>query len=74
MNEILTERLKQKQIASIIDEAVSCWHEIADTHEIKHCNCFRDLLAKRLIEQGLFIGYDKLDLRDDALNGEGEGK
>lgn len=50
----------QEKIARIIDEAVGCWHDVADEHDILHCNCFRQALADRLIELGIFEGYTKL--------------
>jgi hypothetical protein len=50
----------QHELAQIIDIAVDCWHEVADEHDIAHCNCFRESFARRLIELGIFIGYDKL--------------
>jgi hypothetical protein len=53
--------IKQKEIAEIIDEAVDAWHHIADTHGLKHCNCFREEFARRLIDKGTFVGYHKLD-------------
>ena len=52
--------IDQVEMARIIDEAVSCWHEVADDHGIKHCHCFREMFAQRMIDLGLFIGYDKL--------------
>ena len=52
--------LSQQKIAEIIDMAVDCWHEVADEHDIDPCNCFRELFAKRLIDEGLFVGYNKL--------------
>jgi hypothetical protein len=57
----VNEQKKQKLIASIIDTAVDCWHEVADDHDIEHCNCFRDVFAQRLIDQDVFIGYTKLN-------------
>jgi hypothetical protein len=54
-------KMTQQQIAALIDEAVDTWHHIADTHDIKHCNCFRDEFAKRLIDKGIFVGYRKLE-------------
>ena len=60
MSENAESDLKQKEIANIIDLAVQCWHEVADEHEIKHCNCFREAFARRLIDLGVFVGYDKL--------------
>lgn len=50
----------QREIAHLIDIAVECWHDIANTHDIKHCNCFLDNFTRRLIDLGIFIGYDKL--------------
>lgn len=37
---------------TILDEAVDCWHKVADDHNIKHCNCFKEMFARRLIELG----------------------
>ncbi len=51
---------EQLKIARIIDEAVGCWHKVADDHDIKHCNCFLEEFARSLIDKGVFIGYDKL--------------
>lgn len=50
-------KLNNAEVARIIDEAVACWHMVADDHDIKHCNCFRDTFAQRLIDLGLFEGY-----------------
>ena len=53
----------REQMKKLIDEAVDCWHAIADEHDFKHCNCFRDKFVRRLIDLGLFDGY-KLDEYD----------
>ena len=53
--------MTQSEIADLIDIAVACWHEVAEEHEIKHCNCFREAFARKLIDDGIFVGYDKLD-------------
>lgn len=52
---------QQYLFAHIIDEAVDAWHYVADTHDFPHCNCFRDEFARRLIRQGIFVGFDKID-------------
>ena len=54
------QQMTQNDIADIIDLAVDCWHEVAESHDIKPCNCFRELFAGKMIDRGTFIGYDKL--------------
>jgi len=39
-----------EEMHRIIDEAVLAWHEVADKHEIKHCNCFREKFARKMID------------------------
>ena len=53
--------VEQRQIANIIDIAVRCWHEVADDHDIKHCNCFLEKFAQELIDRKLFVGYVTLE-------------
>jgi len=51
----------QREIAWFIDHAVEKWHEVAEEHDIKSCNCFREALAGSLVDEGIFAGYDTLD-------------
>jgi hypothetical protein len=41
----------------IIAIAVAAWHDVADVHAFKHCNCFRHQFVTDLIAAGLFKGY-----------------
>lgn len=51
----------QKEIIDLIEHAVDCWHEVAKGHDIKPCNCFRETFVRRLMSEGLFNGYDKIE-------------
>lgn len=55
MNAVDTE--EQVKLANLIDLAVVIWHEVAEEHNIRHCNCFREAFASRLIKDGTFVGY-----------------
>jgi len=54
------------EVKQIINEAVACWHDVADDHDIKHCNCFRDAFVRRLIDLKLFDGYQATEPLQDA--------
>ena len=41
--------MEAKEVCEILDLAVDKWHEVADEHNIKHCNCFRVEFGEALI-------------------------
>ena len=49
--------LEGDELQTLIDEAVDCWHKVADDHDKKHCNCFREAFVRRLIEIGYKSAY-----------------
>jgi hypothetical protein len=61
--------MSNREMAALIDEAVHAWHEVARDHGTRPCNCFREEFARRLIKQGKFCGYDKLDVYGDDETG-----
>ena len=46
--EILTWIKDEQTPTKFIGKAVECWHDVADEHDFPHCNCFRDMLTRRL--------------------------
>ena len=59
-------RTTPEDMERIISIAVDAWHDVADVHGFKHCNCFRHQFVTDLIAAGLFQGYS----REDKNNGE----
>lgn len=50
----------QDLVVRIIGEAVDAWFEVLDEHDYRRCNCFRENFVHRLIDQKIFVGFDKL--------------
>jgi hypothetical protein len=58
--------MTNKEARLMISAAVDCWHKVADDHDGKHCNCFRDAFVRRMIEMGFDPEYAPPTGKTDA--------
>ena len=52
--------MKIKEACDVIDLAVEKWHCVAQEHEIKPCNCFKEEFGRAIMKKYSFSGEEMI--------------